>query len=101
MRESFQRAAVQFSGALLLALLVGACEGNVLGESGQPAPANPGGAGTGSIGEQGGDTCTEAPGAMYLRRLTNQEYADTVRDLLGGEVSVTVLPPDLTLYGFD
>jgi hypothetical protein len=101
MRESFQRAAVQFSGALLLALLVGACEGSVLGESSQQAPASPGGAGTGSIGAQDGGTCTEAPGAMYLRRLTNQEYADTVRDLLGGEVSVTALPPDLTLYGFD
>ncbi len=101
MRESFKRAAVQFSGSVLLSLLVGACEGSVLGESGQPVPPVLGAPGENPSGSPQGGTCTEAPGAMYLRRLTNQEYADTVRDLLGGEVSVTALPPDLTLYGFD
>jgi hypothetical protein len=53
------------------------------------------------IGSQGGAACALPPGAMYLRRLTNQEYADTVRDLLGAEADVKTLPPDLTLYGFD
>jgi hypothetical protein len=38
---------------------------------------------------------------MYLRRLTNQEYANTVRDLLGVTPPVTALPGDLSLYGFD
>jgi hypothetical protein len=38
---------------------------------------------------------------MFLRRLTNQEYAATLRDLLGVEPSVQTLPPDLTLHGFD
>jgi hypothetical protein len=38
---------------------------------------------------------------MFLRRLTNQEYAATLRDLLGAEPSVQALPPDLTLHGFD
>jgi hypothetical protein len=38
---------------------------------------------------------------MFLRRLTNQEYAATLRDLLGVDASVQALPPDLTLHGFD
>ena len=38
---------------------------------------------------------------MYLRRLTNQEYAATVHDLLGVEPVVDTLPPNLTLHGFD
>jgi Protein of unknown function (DUF1592)/Protein of unknown function (DUF1588)/Protein of unknown function (DUF1587)/Protein of unknown function (DUF1595)/Protein of unknown function (DUF1585) len=38
---------------------------------------------------------------MFLRRLTNQEYAATVHDLLGVEPAVDGLPPDLTLHGFD
>ena len=44
---------------------------------------------------------SKSPGPMYLRRLTNQEYAATVRDLLGVEPKVDTLPPDLTLHGFD
>jgi hypothetical protein len=101
MSEAMKRASVRFLGVALLGLLVGACEGSVLGELGQQGGAIPGGAGSAAVDPQSGATCTTAPGAMYLRRLTNQEYADTVVDLLGGQISVSALPPDLTLYGFD
>ena len=61
-----------------------------------------GSAGADAVGPQPAGVCSPAaPGAMYLRRLTNQEYAATVGDLLGVEVAVSTLPPDLTLYGFD
>jgi len=97
MSDSFKRAAMRFSGATLLSLLVGGCEGSVLGEAGQAAPPAISEPGAMPIGSQGGAACALPPGAMYLRRLTNQEYADTVRDLLGAEADVKTLPPDLTL----
>lgn len=101
MSNTFQRAAVRFGGAALLSWLVGGCEGSVLGEAGEPAPPSISDPAATPIGLPSDGTCAVAPGAMYLRRLTNQEYADTVRDLLGAEANVTTLPPDLTLYGFD
>ena len=89
---------------LLLSLGLAACTG-IIGEGAPAAGGDP--AAAGARGTQGGQSLTTCsaeaspPGPMYLRRLTNQEYAATVRDLLGVEPKVDTLPPDLTLHGFD
>jgi hypothetical protein len=94
----------------LLSLGLTACNG-VIGEATTNAAGDraTGGAAAGRQGGQGSaaqntGACTggtSVPGPMYLRRLTNQEYANTVRDLLGVAPSVAELPPDLSLHGFD
>ena len=46
--------------------------------------------------------CTLQPAPAYLRRLSNVEYARTVRDLLGLDVAFpSNTPPDTPLHGFD
>jgi len=86
---------------LVLSLGLCACTG-IIGE-GTPAaggdPAAPGSQGGQSLTACAGEA--NPPGPMYLRRLTNQEYAATVHDLLGVQPVVDSLPPDLTLHGFD
>ncbi len=109
MTRTFERVALQWratGAAVVMALSLSACEGNLGGPGGPGSapsmlPANGGGAGTGA---QRTASCAEAPGVvapMYLRRLTNREYASTLRELLGTEPAVTSLPTDITLYGFD
>ena len=92
-------------GPMVLALSLAACEGNLSG-SGAPTstPGMPGAAGSAGAGSQTPAECATAPSGvapMFLRRLTNREYASTVRELLGVEPVVTALPTDITLYGFD
>lgn len=91
-----------FSRLVPLALLVSlaACTGEVMGPlepMGQPGPA--GGAGG---GEGGGSVvpvppdCSAGPGETPLRRLSTQQYQNTVRDLLAQsgvpELTATVQP---------
>ena len=51
----------------------------------------------------GGDTCTSpAPKLPSLHRLSNHEYVQTVRDLLGTKQSfISEFPPDVRSNGFD
>lgn len=103
LRAFFSQPFCRFIALLAAALSVGGCEGSVLGgESGRSAMPPGGSAGVDAVGPNPAGSCAEAtPGPMYLRRLTNQEYGASVRDLLGAEAELAMLPPDLTLYGFD
>lgn len=88
----------------LFALVVSshaACTGTISGQSPDMGPqtdANNGGhggrrdLGNGGTGTEVADGCTDAPldlGPMFLRRLSNWELDNTVRDLLGYTGSVT------------
>src|SRR5262245_42514031 len=83
--------------ATLLLLLIAAT--GCVGEIGDPGGSGngPGGnAGTGSVNKA---LCASGPAP--LRRLTNVEYDNTVRDLLGDtSAPASAFPPDETLYGF-
>lgn len=61
------------------------------------------GDGTGDDAGAADDTCLDqAPAAAPVRRLTNREYVDTVRDSLGVDISeaAAALPDDIRSAGF-
>ncbi len=88
-------------------LAIAACVGSI-GDGADPSmnasggvggPGGPGGTGTGSMADA---VCaTLSPGATPLRRLTQSEYDNTVRDLLGDTTSpATAFPPDQRVGDF-
>lgn len=97
-------------GAALLALtLVGGCYSGVSGfadgeaggsSSGGEASGESDGSGSGGEGE-GLDCDAVAVGHMPLRRLTSQQYANSVRDLFGVEANVAAFGGDEKLGPFD
>jgi hypothetical protein len=103
MRKTFARVLVSLASATVVAQSLLACQADIVGDHATSTEARP------EQGAAGGappvsDTCRAdvgEPGPTYLRRLTNQEYASTVRDLLGLEAAIASLPRDLTLHGFD
>jgi hypothetical protein len=48
-----------------------------------------------------GDAAAKNPGRVTLRRLNNEEYRNTIRDLLAVDYNPTEFPQDETAYGFD
>ncbi len=48
-----------------------------------------------------GDAATKNPGRVTLRRLNNEEYRNTIRDLLAVDFNPSEFPQDETAYGFD
>lgn len=78
-------------------VLVAAAAAGCVGEIGRPDPTgNGGGGGTGSVQQP---SCGVGPAP--LRRLTNVEYDNTVRDLLGDTSKpASSFPPDENLSGF-
>jgi hypothetical protein len=44
--------------------------------------------------------CQDAPGPRLLRRLTHEQYVNTVRDLLGVELEGLAFAPDVAVKGF-
>jgi mono/diheme cytochrome c family protein len=48
-----------------------------------------------------GDTEAKNPGRVTLRRLNNEEYRNTIRDLLAVDYNPDDFPQDETAYGFD
>jgi hypothetical protein len=72
--------------------------GSTGGPGGGSSPGDPGGPGAGPGGAGGPGTTPGAQGAGVspLRRLTAEQYRNTVRDLLGlgADVVTTALPPD-------
>src|SRR5689334_24344148 len=83
------------SGTIILATLLGACTGEILGTAppAPPAPDRPVPAETsgGSSGTGGASnpTCTDEPNVGFapLARLTRTEYDNILRDTLGDESS--------------
>lgn len=48
-----------------------------------------------------GDAALANPGRVTLRRLNNEEYRNTIRDLLAVDFNPSEFPQDETAYGFD
>jgi hypothetical protein len=108
----------QLRAAVAMALLVVGCTGSIGGTAGsdrgapgsQPggrpagpgnSPGGPGGTGPGGMGPAGGARPGGEPApalelpAGALRRLTARQYANTVRDLLGAQITVPEVEADL------
>lgn len=100
------------------ATLAFGCQGSLSGDSGSPqgtAPGSVAGSGSGAAsgvtggngagvgGGPGVDPAQGPPGRTPMRRLTLTEYAYTIRDLLGEDVSALVagFPADGRTEGFD
>ncbi len=84
------------------AVLASACTGNLTEESGLGAAGPRGGATSGPTGTPGEPPPASFNGAPSgLRRLTVAQYKNSIKDLLGAEVTVsTVLEADTVLQGF-
>lgn len=68
----------------MLATAAAACAPGTIGQTDPTGGAGTGGGGsTGAAGTSGGPVDPNAAGLMPMRRLTNREYNNTVRDLLG------------------
>ena len=82
----------------VLGLFVLSCTGQVSGGSDGPGAGAGGRTGSGPSSKPG--ECT--PEYVGLRRLNRREYANTVRDLLGANISdLAALPVDSLVGGFD
>jgi hypothetical protein len=98
--------------AVFVVFLGAGCTGSVLGTPGggtqTPGPTGGGPAGTGGSGGVSQPPPAPpppvagfVPAAATLRRLTRAQYLNSVRDLLGQDINVTVeLEPDTSLSGF-
>jgi hypothetical protein len=94
--------------AVVPVILAAGCTGSVLGTSGGQGP----GPGTGGTGGSGGNGVVQpppppppvdgfSPAPASLRRLTRAQYLNSVRDLLGQDITLSVeLEPDTALSGF-
>jgi hypothetical protein len=102
------------TGLLSLALAAVACQGSIdpVPDPGAAPPTKPGPGGQPSPGGPPpsesfppAPSCAAAgldPGPMFLRRLSNPEYQQTMRDLVGETGDVTSnLPGDVLTDGFD
>jgi hypothetical protein len=87
-------------GAVVLTLVLAACTGSIPGGGpaggGNGPGGTPAGGGTPGVGTQQPAPANVAAAVAPLRRLTADQYRNTVRDLLGlkDAVSVTALPGD-------
>lgn len=92
-----------------LALLSGACTGQILSDANETGASGahcPGGkcAGPGAGPNAGGGTTGAAdvgPGEVPMRRLNNAEYENTVRDLLATTGPTVTFPEEGRTQGFD
>jgi hypothetical protein len=86
-----------------LGVVVAACVGTI-GDGGNAGSSGggPGGSGTGPTGSTSAALCTTPnPGSAPLRRLTQSEYNNTVRDLLGDTTQpANSFPPDQQVGDF-
>jgi hypothetical protein len=111
-RFSIGRFALGLASCLALLGLT-SCTGILSSEgqtSGGPSPgsssgspgSSTGGAGAGAPGVGGTPLVTDGPGRVVLHRLNVTEYNNTVRDLLGTQISLPAdFPADESAYGFD
>src|SRR5581483_4757651 len=93
---------ISAAGALFVPACVGSisdAEGpDVIGQNGGNAPASSTGSDPANTpvgsGPNGGNPGLDKPGISGLRMLTQDEYSNTIRDLLHGQTVPTLLLPD-------
>ena len=84
-RRGLRPLGLKLCGPILLALVVAGCGTSSGGNGAQAAGSGPGGSGPGGSGSGGTGSTLPAgdPGRVEIHRLNNNEYNNTVRDLLG------------------